>query len=330
MPPNIQSDRPFILDSPTGAALSVRHWRPVGPVRAVLLVQHGLAEHSARYARLGRELADAGIATFAHDHRGHGSTTAIDAPLRRFAGRGGAAKIIRDAHAVRVRAEAEHADAPIFMLGHSLGGTIALNYARRFAEGLSGLLVWNAGTETGWQARFGALAVKAEKALKGSDVASDMFRRATFDAWARSIMPRRTTADWLSHDPAAVDTYLADPLCGWTPTVSMVEDILVLLRDTATHKALADLPHRLPIQCLGGSEDPATNNGASVRALAQRLTEAGARSVETQIMKGARHETLQEAEPMRSEAIDMLVRFIEKHRLEPPSDPTSSDASAHA
>ncbi len=303
---------PALLDSPTGAALRLYRFRPEGRARAVLLVQHGLAEHGARYARLGRELASEGVALYVHDHRGHGSTSAMDAPLRRFGGRGAGGKVLRDTHAVRELAARELPGTPLVLFGHSMGAMIALNYARTYGEGLAGLLLWNASFERGMAERAGMVALKAERALKGSDVASALFARATFESWGRRISPRRTEHDWLSHDEAEVDRYRADPLCGWTPTVGMVEDILNWQSAGAGHATLSDLPRRLPVHCLGGDEDPATANGAAVRHLAGRLEEAGLLDVHCHIVAGARHETLNEIEPMRGEALAELLRFIDR------------------
>lgn len=300
------------LDSPTGAALRVLRLRPDAGRRpdAVLLIQHGLAEHGGRYRRLGVELSEAGLAVFAHDHRGHGSTTAVDAPLRRFATRGGVAKVLRDTHAVRHHAEAEHPGVPVVMLGHSMGALVALNYARRFGDGLSGLLAWNAGAEFGWRGRAAVAALRVEQALKGSDVASAAFARATFETWARQIPDRRTAADWLTHDAAIVDRYLDDPLCGWTPTVSLAGDIVEMVRTLDSVAELSAIPHRLPVHVLGGSEDPSTDEGKTTGRLATRLREAGLRTVEAEIVTGARHETLNEIEPMRGQAVTALRRFV--------------------
>ncbi len=161
--------------------------------------------------------------------------------------------------------------------------------------------------------------------LKGSDVASQVFARATFESWARSIPDRRTDADWLTHDPDEAAGFLGDPLCGWTPTVSMAEDIVALARENADHEALSQIPHDLPIHCLGGSQDPATNGGKEVARLAERLREAGSREVELTLVEGARHETLNEIEPFRTQALDALEGFIERHLDRRPASVTHVD-----
>ncbi len=300
-----------VLDSPTGAALRLYQFMSAGTPRAALIILHGLAEHAGRYERVGSELAAAGIAVYAHDHRGHGSTMAVDAPLRRFGGRGARAKVQRDVQAVRHKVEADLSGVPIVVLGHSMGAYVALNYARTFGEGLAGLLLWNGNFDRGVLEQIGAFAFKVEKALKGSDVVSALFARATFDAWSRTIEPRRTDFDWLSHDPEIVDRYIADPLCAWAPTISMVEDILAWQKVGSETALLSDLPRRLPIHCLGGTEDPSTAGGATVRRFAARLEEAGSLDVHCHIVVGARHETLNETDPMRAEAMAELLRFVD-------------------
>lgn len=68
----------FQLKSSDGINVFVRKWVPTGqPPRAVVLVIHGAAEHSARYDRLARILAGQGYAVYAPDHRGHGQTPAL-------------------------------------------------------------------------------------------------------------------------------------------------------------------------------------------------------------------------------------------------------------
>ena len=57
-----------------GTALHTHRWLPDGPPKAVVQIAHGMAEHSARYARLAEALTAAGYAVYANDHRGHGDT----------------------------------------------------------------------------------------------------------------------------------------------------------------------------------------------------------------------------------------------------------------
>ena len=65
--------------SPTGATLNLYTRRAKTDARGVIQINHGLAEHAARYSRFADALAAHGFHTYAHDHRGHGYTKAPDA-----------------------------------------------------------------------------------------------------------------------------------------------------------------------------------------------------------------------------------------------------------
>ena len=59
-----------------GAIILVHTWLPHEevPVKGVLVLHHGLAEHSMRYDRFGSVLSENGYILIAHDVRGHGAT----------------------------------------------------------------------------------------------------------------------------------------------------------------------------------------------------------------------------------------------------------------
>ena len=66
----------FEFRADDGQSLLARRWLPEGRPRAVVQIAHGLAEHSARYARIAGALNAAGYAVYANDHRGHGPKAA--------------------------------------------------------------------------------------------------------------------------------------------------------------------------------------------------------------------------------------------------------------
>src|SRR5205085_2061158 len=69
----------------TGAVLNLYVSSAKSTPRGVIQVNHGIAEHAARYGRFAEAMSDAGFHVYAHDHRGHGATTAPDAPPGIFA-----------------------------------------------------------------------------------------------------------------------------------------------------------------------------------------------------------------------------------------------------
>jgi alpha-beta hydrolase superfamily lysophospholipase len=280
--------------SPSGARLAYHHQPSTNAPRGIVLICHGLAEHSRRYAGFASALAALGYHVFAHDHRGHGETTASDAQLGLFARRGGAEKVIADVMAMRELAVETYPGLPVILFGHSMGGLIALNVASEHPQAFHALTVWNSNFNPGLAGRFAQGVLSLEQMLKGSDVPSLILPKATFVAWGRAIKGHRTPFDWLSHDACEVDAYIADPLCGFDASVSMWRDIFRLTFAGAAPERLERLPQRLPVYLVGGGEDPATNMGREIRWLGQRMLDVGMTDVETTVYDGMRHETLNE------------------------------------
>ncbi|MDH4413046.1 MAG: alpha/beta hydrolase [Rhizobium sp.] len=282
------------LDAPSGARLAYHHQTAETAARGIVLICHGLAEHSRRYQQFAAALSTQGYHVYAHDHRGHGETTAPDATLGLFARRDGVAKVISDVMAMRDLAIENHPGLPVILFGHSMGGLIALNVAAEHPQVFRALTIWNSNFNPGPAGRFAEGVLYLEQMLKGSDVPSLILPKATFAAWGRAIPGHRTAFDWLSHDPREVDAYIADPLCGFDASVSMWRDIFRLTFAGAAPERLARLPQRLPVYLVGGGQDPATNKGREIRWLGQRMLDVGMTDVETTVYDNLRHETLNE------------------------------------
>ena len=304
------------LRSPTGARLATRYQPAEGDARAILVIEHGLAEHSGRYLEFARFMARRGFHVHAHDHRGHGRTTAADAPQGVFAAKGGVDVVLRDCLAVREHAVEVHPGLPVVVFGHSMGGLIALNFAETWPYKLDALALWNANFDAGPAAIAAEAVLAVERMFLGSDVPSPMLPRLTFDAWARAVPQRRTPADWLSSRPEVADAYLADPLCAFRPSVSMWRDIFALIRRGGSVEALRRLPKSLPIHLVGGSGDPSTGYGQAVRRLAERARRAGLNDVTLRIRDHLRHETLNEVDAESTMAdFAMWADHAVRHRL---------------
>nr|CAD6411660.1 alpha/beta hydrolase [Rhizobium sp. Q54] len=295
------------LESATGASLAYHYQPAAGSARGLLLICHGLAEHSGRYGEFAALMAGRGWHVYAHDHRGHGATTAPDAPLGRFAARNGDRKVVEDVHMMRMHALDAHPGLPVLLFGHSMGGLIALNAASDRPSDYQGLAVWNSNLHPGPSGRFAQLVLKAEKALKGADVPSTILPKATFRAWGRSMPEKRTDFDWLSSDPKEVDKYIADPLCGFDASVSLWIDLFAM---TFRGPALVGrLPKTMPVHLIGGTDDPATNRGREILWLAEHLRRAGLSQVTAKLWPDTRHETLKEK--VRRQAMEEFADWAE-------------------
>ncbi len=282
------------LKSPSGAALCLYARMPKRHARAAVHINHGMAEHAGRYGRFARALTAAGFAVFAHDHRGHGKTTAPDAPKGVFGDAGAFDRVIEDVLAVNAHIRALEPDLPVVCFGHSMGSIIALNFALHHPDKVDALVCWNAGVETGALARISRLILRSEKLLKGRRGVSNLARKLTFGAWNATFKPNRTEFDWLSRDADEVDKYVADPDCGFDVSIGLWLDLLTGVFYGGNDQALAHLPHDLPVHVQGGGVDPCSDKGKDMTHLAARLQAVGVGDVTVSILPDTRHESLNE------------------------------------
>jgi acylglycerol lipase len=115
--------------------LAYRVWDTADP-KAIVVIAHGFAEHSGRYDHVGTALAGAGFAAWALDHAGHGLSKGDE--------RGNAGSVedaVADTDKFVTLASASAPSVPVFLLGHSMGGMLAVAYAEQHQDRLAGLVV---------------------------------------------------------------------------------------------------------------------------------------------------------------------------------------------
>jgi acylglycerol lipase len=254
-------------------------WRPEGEPRAVVVLAHGASEHGGRYAWVGERLAERGFALYAGDHRGHGRSSGARAYIDRMD------HAVEDLDGVVELARSAHPGTTTFMLGHSMGGAVALAYAIEHQDRLDGLVL---------SAPLAALeAAPAALRLAGRAL-SILLPKA-------GVFPIDSTG--VSRDPEVVRDYDADPLNyhGKLPARTVAE-----LTDT-----VAGFPTRvagltLPMVTMHGTADRITPPEGS-EMLVER---AGSEDKSIVRYDGLYHELLNE--PERQTVLDDIVRWMEK------------------
>lgn len=301
------------LNAPSGAGLRLYHEPAMGKPRGVVQINHGLAEHAARYARFAKALAAAGFHIYAHDHRGHGYTKAPDAPLGRFAEKDGGARVLDDVLAVRNHASAAHPGLPLVIFGHSMGGLIAMNSVLRDPGGLAGAGIWNCNFSAGAMGRLAQFILATERILLGSDVPSMVLPKLTFGDWSKKETDGRTPFDWLSRDHGEVDKYVADPLCGWNASVSMWQDVFGFVFTGADNASFANVPKSLPFNLRGSQHDPSTDFSNATSTLHKRMQAMDFSNALLNISPDDRHECLNDLN--RDEVTAGFITWL--HRICP-------------
>jgi alpha-beta hydrolase superfamily lysophospholipase len=271
------------LTTPDGARLFTQQWLPDHQARDVVLIAHGLAEHSTRYAHVARYLVQSGYAVYALDHRGHGQSRGdtfgyferfdwLSEDLRRYV----------------ELAQAEQKSGPPFLLGHSMGSLLALYYAVRYQATLKGLVI------------SGALLNVTDVATTGTRL---LVRVLSTIAPKTGIATLDSSA--VSKDQAVVRAYDADPNNYRGKVRARVGAEMM----AATDDVLSNLKQiTLPILILHGGSDRLVPPGSS-RSVYEQV---GSADKTLKIYDGLYHEIFNEQEKDRVLA-DVLV-WLETHR----------------
>lgn len=297
--------------------LALRRWTPDAPPRLAVQILHGMAEHSARYDALARRLVADGCDVWSHDHRGHGLTAPERSALGHFADRDGWGAVVEDAWRVHEEMARTSSGTPRVVIAHSMGSFVAQTMMGQFAghgtlaSGIAGVvLCGTSGPDL--TVAPGRWIARAECLRLGPRQPSPVLERM---AWARyndHITPRRTRFDWLSRDPAVVDAYVADPLCGFALTTQAWCDVLGGLQHLGSPAHAAGLPGALPVLMITGDADPLSRQTRLLKPLRKQFARAGIDLTE-RVYAGARHELFNETN--RDEVIADVLQWLSAIRM---------------
>lgn len=300
------------VSRPDGTALATVVWRPDADPTAVVQIAHGMAEHALRYAPLAARLTGAGYAVWAHDHRGHGQTAGTGRSQPHLADRDGWQIAVDDLRAVRAELRREHPGLPVFLLGHSMGSSLARTDVLQQPDDLAGLVLSGVSDDPGVQGWLGQQIAGLEARLRGPRHPSALMASLTFGRFRRSVANMRTKFDWLSRDAAVVDAYVADPLCGGRGTARFFHDLLEGVRLVNRDRMVARVAPDLPILILAGDADPVGGFGQGAQQVADQLRRHGVRDLTLRRYPEARHEVFNEIN--RDAVIDELLDWLDAHR----------------
>ncbi len=280
----------FTFRSADGMQIAAYRWDPAGQPTAAVQITHGMGEHARRYEHVAQALTDAGYVVYAQDHRGHGASASAD-DLGNL-GDGGWTGLVDDIGLLSALVRAAHPGLPLILLGHSMGSFAVQQY----------LLDHSADVD--------AVVLTGTAVIDLLEPALDLDQPLDLTMFNAPFQPARTDYDWLSRDEAAVDAYVADPLCGFGIDTPSAKTMFIGARRLADPDQVAALRDELPVYIAVGESDPVNGGLTLLHPLAERLKAAGLIDVTVVIYPGARHEILNETNS--AEVIGSLVEWVNR------------------
>jgi acylglycerol lipase len=263
------------------ANIYFQSWLPESEPRAVLLIVHGLAEHSGRYGNVVNHFVPLGYAVYGVDHFGHGKSDGKRVYVERFDDYTNTLKIYFDM--IRGR----QPDKPIFLVGHSMGGLISAVYLLDHQAELAGAVL-------------SGPAVKIPNYVTPAMLFVGKMLSALIPKFG--LLPLQ--ADGVSRDPSVVQAYVSDPLVYRGKATARLAAEMVKAMQTISGQAARIT---LPIMIVQGSADRLVDP-AGARMLYGAVSSA---DKEIRIYNGFYHEVFNE--PEHDKVLHDVKIWLEAH-----------------
>ena len=300
----------FTIPSKGKGNLHCCKWDDVAEVKGVVQLVHGIAEHVSRYDHLAKFLNENGFVVVGEDHMGHGGSIEGGSTQGYFDG--GWLTAADDTYALCEKTGAEYPGVPYFIYGHSMGSFLTRTILYRHPEaGFAGAVI----SGTGWQPvpilKIGQMVCKMQAKKVGETGTSEAVDKLMFGSYNKSYENPRTAFDWLSRDPAVVDTYIADPLSGFSASVGLSRAMLGGMEMNQKMENLTKMPKDLPVLFIAGDCDPVGSMGKGVTKTAEAFRKAGVLNVTVKLYPQGRHEMHNETN--KDEVFADVLKFLNKH-----------------
>lgn len=300
----------FNFASTTGCnKIHARMAIPDREVRGVVQIAHGIAEYINRYDGFMHFLAENGFVAVGNDHLGHGQSIAIPEEQGIFAEKDGWKYVLDDMDKLHKIMKEKYPDVPYIFFGHSMGSFLVRHYAILHPDQPDLLIVCGTGHQEAALVKGGNAMAKLGVAISGPRKIGKLLNQVAFGSYTKGIENLHTPFDWLNRNPAEVDKYANDPLCGFIPTVSLFRDMMGGVAFITDEKNIAMMNKETPVLFIAGGDDPVGDKGEGVKRAVQAFQTAGVKDVTMKLYPGARHEILLELN--RDEVMGDVLAWIE-------------------
>ncbi|MBL1220143.1 lysophospholipase [Chryseobacterium sp. L7] len=280
------------------------------PVKATLLIIHGMQEHSGRYAEIAGYFADRGFAVLTYDHLGHGKSVKDKKDIGFFQLDQPDEKLISDAETMADYLHQQYPDIPHFVLGHSMGSFVTRCLLQRASSQFTGaVIVGTGGPLAGISLIKGYLSLANKIAPKHPTYLNTLFNKVNNKHFKQDKDFDDTS--WLSINPANRKAFTKDELCG-IPFSNNAFYALFSIYKKATARHWADsISKSFPLLFISGQNDPIGDFGKGVMKTADNLKQDGFKNIDTKIYPEMRHEILNEE--IREEVFNDISNWIIKY-----------------
>jgi len=266
------------FDGVGGVPIVYDVWTPDVPPRAVVILAHGFGEHARRYDHVTQRLGQAGLITYALDHRGHGRSGGKRVMVRDVS------EFTGDFDTLVGVATRENPGLTRIVLGHSMGGAIVFAYAVERPDNYD-------------------LMVLSAPAVAAQDMVPRVVALAAkvLGVLTPGLPVEALDFNAISRDPEVVPAYNTDPLVYHGKVPAGLGRALLQVGETMPQRAPALTTPLLVVHGTGDSLVPIEGS--------RRLVDCvGSADVELKEYAGLFHEVFNE--PEQNQVLDDVVSWL--------------------
>jgi acylglycerol lipase len=276
-----QNEITGIFAGHNGLSIFYRH-QQAHPERARMVLAHGLGEHSGRYAHVIDRLVKKGISVWAIDHRGHGKSEGSRGHILSFD------EYIFDLKQMITLAQKDMPPSmKFFLLGHSMGGCIALFFAQIHPKMINGVITSSPGLRP-------SMKVPVVKSAMGKLMSS---------IWPKLSFDNELNSSHLSHDTSVVAAYDNDPLVHGKVTARWYTEFVAAMANTVQGAPKINIPILMQVAGDDRLVDPITSK--------KFFADVASKDKTLHFYEGFYHEIYNETEGDRQKVLDDLESWLD-------------------
>lgn len=273
--------------------LSVAYAVPDCTPKGVVQIVHGMCEHKERYFAFMEYLSANGFICVIHDNRGHGLS--VKKPLDiGYMYDGGWKALVEDIEIVRIWLHELWPNLEITLLGHSMGSLAVRSYAKKYDKNIDRLIVCGSPSYRSG-IKIGKAISKITETIMGGHYRSKMLQKICLGSFNKPFRKEGNAFSWICSDKLVQEAYRSDPLCNYIFTTNGFRNLMELMIDCYSAPETKAGNIDMPVYFLSGSEDPClVSTEAHNKSI--RLINRSYYTVNSEIIKGMRHEILNETD----------------------------------
>lgn len=279
-------------------------------IKAVILLLHGMQEHSGRYGNFANYLREQGYAVFTYDHTGHGHTAKEKEQLGFFRTDKPGSLLVEEAEQLSSSVSQRFPGVPLILMGHSMGSFVARVLLKQASHRFEGAILMGTGGPNPLAALFRPVLCTANflAPKKRSRWLNELFLTINNRKFKHE-KPNDGT-NWLSAGLANRKAFLDDELCGVDFSNNAFFGLISLNVEATRSSWAANIPRSMPFLFVSGIDDPIGDFGKGVEKTVRGLRDRGFGRVDLKLYPDMRHEILNEDD--RQQVFDDLLEWLEK------------------